>query len=57
MKNARKIFAAFIAVLTLLVCVLPASAATNENKLIDTSKKYLSHLTATRQATPSLFIR
>ena len=39
MKNARKIFAAFIAVLTLLVCVLPASAATNENKLIDTSKK------------------
>lgn len=39
MKNARKIFAAFIAVLTLLVCVLPASAATNENKLLDTSKK------------------
>lgn len=39
MKNARKLFAAFIAVLTLLVCVLPASAATNENKLLDTSKK------------------
>ena len=38
-EKRKKNLAAFIAVLTLLVCVLPASAATNENKLLDTSKK------------------
>ena len=48
MKTSKKFFATFIAILTLLVCVMPASAATNANKLLNSSKTVTLTLNCTK---------
>lgn len=48
MKTSKRIFATFIAILTLLVCVMPASAATNTNKLLDSTRKVNLTLNCTK---------